>query len=50
MRRRELNYSDEQLMDFLYQGYQIMASELHFVAVGSFMDLLFRRIRLKNIF
>lgn len=40
MRRGELNYSDEQLMDFLYQGYQIIASKLHLVEVGSFYGFI----------
>ncbi|ARB92990.1 aminoglycoside phosphotransferase family protein [Legionella longbeachae] len=50
MRRRELNYSDEQLMDFLYQGYQIMASELHFVAVGSFYGFVISTNTTKKYF
>ncbi|HHT9916369.1 TPA: aminoglycoside phosphotransferase family protein [Legionella pneumophila] len=40
MRRGELNYSDEQLMDFLRQGYQIMPSKVHFVEVGSFYGFI----------
>ncbi|HAT8894499.1 TPA: aminoglycoside phosphotransferase family protein [Legionella pneumophila] len=40
MRRGELNYSDEQLMDFLRQGYRIVSSKLHFVEVGSFYGFI----------
>ncbi|HAT8609203.1 aminoglycoside phosphotransferase family protein [Legionella pneumophila] len=50
MRRGELNYSDEQLMDFLYQGYQIMASELHLVEVGSFYGFIISTNTTKKYF
>lgn len=37
-------------MDFLHQGYQIMASELQFVEVGSFYGFIVETNTDKNIF
>ncbi|HHT9952678.1 TPA: phosphotransferase [Legionella pneumophila] len=40
MRRNELLFSDEELIDCLYQGYQIRAVTLYFVNVGSFYGFI----------
>lgn len=40
MFRNELNYSDNQLIDFFFQGYGIRATRLNFVDIGSFFGFI----------
>ncbi|KTC85161.1 hypothetical protein [Legionella brunensis] len=40
MRRKELSFSNEQVIDFLYQGYQIKAIQLEFIDIGSFYGFI----------
>ena len=50
MNRNELTYSDNQLLAFIYEGYQIKATQLDFVDIGSFYAFKVTTNEGKNLF
>ncbi|WP_131781510.1 phosphotransferase [Legionella gresilensis] len=50
MRRKELKYSDQQLINLLQQGYALQATQIHFINTGSFYSFVVQTVNNKKFF